>query len=82
MKDTMIMIGAYSGPRKDWKNLSKVLTKDLRNVGISAQVFARRGYYRVRFNCSEDLHMAVLSGILALCEGPARSMKAYRYVKQ
>jgi hypothetical protein len=82
MTDQMIYIAAYDGDPKEWPNLPKMITKDLKNLGIRAQVIPRYHRFRVRFHCEEDLHMAILSGILEPYEVDKKGMRGYLYVKQ
>ena len=82
-KDVMIAIDAYQGDC--WKTVAKDIKYDLRHIGVSAQIIPRNHRYRIRFKCGDDLHLAILAGILErLGEGGRmfNGMIRYRYVKQ
>ena len=83
IKDRMIAINAYCGD--NWKTAGKDMKDDLRNIGIHAQVIARNRRYRIRFHSSNDLNLAILSGILEHIDYNGsigrNVMEGYRYVK-
>jgi hypothetical protein len=68
-------------------NISKWLTEDLERLGIDIEIGIEgwndwSGGYIVRFKNEEDLHMALLLGIIEPRNYLHNSMKTYIYIRK